>query len=105
MVSRDSGMRWLLRRLEAHARVADGDLVAVGQPSFLHTRAVDAGAVRGPEVDDDELARVPTDLGMTAADVRVRHHHIALGEPADRDGVVTDRDPPAVVERERPDQF
>ena len=64
-------------------------------------RAVDHRAVRRAEVDDDVRPLAGADLGVAAADVRVGERHRAVGEPADADRPVAERDALARRQHER----
>src|SRR4051812_29662259 len=66
-------------------RVAEGDVVALAQLLGGDADAVDPGAVRRPEVDDDPAVALRPDLRMGAADVRVGEDDRRLGAAADRD--------------------
>src|SRR3954465_10650935 len=60
-----------LRGLEAHLGGAHRDDIAGGQHPFLDAGAVHPRAVGRPEIDDDDLAVLPPELGVAPAHVLV----------------------------------
>src|SRR5690606_36191840 len=80
-------------RLEAHAGVAEADLVAVDQRVLGDPYAVDLGAVGRAQVDQQEPVAVGADLGVAAADVGVGEHDVRLGAAPDRDDVLLEGEP------------
>src|SRR3954465_9210215 len=67
--------------------------VAIGERSFIvDTGAVDLGPVGGSEVDDYEGVAAVVHLGVLATDVGVGQGDGAVGQPADRDDALAQRD-------------
>ena len=87
--------------VEADAGRPDSDRVAVLELVLAHRRAVDVGAVRGTEVDNEEAGAEGADLGVAAADVGVGQRDLAVRQAADDDGLLRQGDALAGGQDER----
>src|SRR5271170_1594199 len=75
---------------EGQTELADLDLITIDQHRRIHRLPVDIGAVEAADIDDAELALLPLELGVAAADGNVVEEDAAVGMAAARgcDGLV-----------------
>jgi hypothetical protein len=67
---------------EGQTELADLDLITIDQHRRIHRLPVDIGAVEAADIDDAELALLPLELGVAAADGNVVEEDVAVGMAA-----------------------